>query len=201
MRGFGVNTYGSIEPDARTWVLPRLEDLTDEQLVELDEYLLAGPSRQLLDPADLPWESGTFHLFVSHTHTYAPLAGKDAYVLQAVAAVPVGVVAEQLLVQPGPFFCSQELAPPLDPLGLSLGVLRRSGDRAVQESRHPVRSLRRGIPNLELRHTSRVTVGQEPDAESTLKGVTAPNDEAALSRRLQHDPEALVGVWAVARAP
>jgi hypothetical protein len=71
-----VNTYGSIEPDARTWVLPRLEDVTDEQLVELDEYLLAGPSRQLLDPADLPWESGTFHLFVSHTHTHAALAGK-----------------------------------------------------------------------------------------------------------------------------
>jgi hypothetical protein len=50
--------------------------VNDEILIDLDEYLYSGASRELLDPADLPWESGTFRLFISHTHPNAALAGE-----------------------------------------------------------------------------------------------------------------------------
>jgi TIR domain len=60
----------------RAYVLNALESGGDEALVELDEYLFGEPSRAVLDPALLPWESGTFRLFVSHTSANAGIAGE-----------------------------------------------------------------------------------------------------------------------------
>jgi hypothetical protein len=73
--------YRAANPDdwegtARAYVIWHLEDANDETLVELDEYLFGGSSREALDPASLPWESGTFRLFISHTSSNAELAGK-----------------------------------------------------------------------------------------------------------------------------
>jgi hypothetical protein len=39
------------------YALAQLEGGSDEALVDLDEYLFGGSSREALDPADLPWES------------------------------------------------------------------------------------------------------------------------------------------------
>jgi hypothetical protein len=59
----------------REYVLSSLEDGSEETLVELDEYLLGGSSREALEPSDLPWVSGNYRLFISHTHEHAALAG------------------------------------------------------------------------------------------------------------------------------
>lgn len=48
----------------------------DESLVELDEYLFGGSSRDVLDPANLPWETGAFRVCISHTSANAALAGE-----------------------------------------------------------------------------------------------------------------------------
>lgn len=74
--GFRVGDPDDWDGTARAYVIWHLEDASDETLVELDEYLLGGSSRDVLDPANLPWESGTFRLFISHTSANAELAGK-----------------------------------------------------------------------------------------------------------------------------
>jgi hypothetical protein len=74
--GFRVGDPDDWEGTARAYVIWHLEDASDETLVELDEYLLGGSSREALDLANLPWESGTFRLFISHTSANAELAGK-----------------------------------------------------------------------------------------------------------------------------
>jgi hypothetical protein len=74
--GFRVGSPDDWEGTARAWAIWYLEDANDETLVELDEYLFGGASRETLDPANLPWESGTFRLFVSHTSPNASLAGE-----------------------------------------------------------------------------------------------------------------------------
>jgi TIR domain len=74
--GFSVTSPDDWEGTARAYAIWHLEDVNDETLVELDEYLFGGSSRDVLDPAILPWESGTFRLFISHTSANAELAGK-----------------------------------------------------------------------------------------------------------------------------
>jgi len=78
-----LRQFGFAAPDAEYWqggargfVLVALEGGTDGALVDLDEYLLGGASREVLDPANLPWESGAFRLFISHTSAHAALAGE-----------------------------------------------------------------------------------------------------------------------------
>jgi hypothetical protein len=75
LRQFGFPT-DSWTGSQRGYVLAQLEAGTDEYLVDLDEYLFGGASREILDPANLPWESGTFRLFVSNTSANAAVAGK-----------------------------------------------------------------------------------------------------------------------------
>jgi hypothetical protein len=72
--GFHVSDPDDWQDTARAWAIWHLEDGSDETLVELDEYLFASSSREALDPANLPWESGTFRLFISHTSANAVLA-------------------------------------------------------------------------------------------------------------------------------
>jgi hypothetical protein len=74
--GSRVASSDEWEGTARAYVIWHLEDAQDETLVELDEYLFGGSSREALDPTNLPWESGTFRLFISHTSANAELAGK-----------------------------------------------------------------------------------------------------------------------------
>jgi hypothetical protein len=74
--GFRGASPDEWEGSARAFALWHLEDANDETLVELDEYLFGGSSREAVDPANLPWESGTFRLFISHTSANAELAGK-----------------------------------------------------------------------------------------------------------------------------
>lgn len=74
--GLRVTSPNNWEDSARAYVIWHLEDANDETLVELDEYLFGGSSREVLDPATLPWESGTFRLFISHTSANAELASK-----------------------------------------------------------------------------------------------------------------------------
>jgi hypothetical protein len=69
LRQFGFSTS---EPT----VIADLETGTDESLVDLDEYLFGGSSRSTLDPGDLPWQPGTFRLFISHTSEHAALGGE-----------------------------------------------------------------------------------------------------------------------------
>jgi len=78
LREFGLQVASpeDWEDTARAYVIWHLEDAADETLVELDEYLFGGSSRETLGPSTLPWESGTFRLFISHTSANAELAGK-----------------------------------------------------------------------------------------------------------------------------
>lgn len=76
LRQFGFRTSYEWEGSQRSYALEHLEGGTDESLVELDEYLFGGPSRDMLDSSDLPWEAGAFRLFLSHTSTHAPIAGE-----------------------------------------------------------------------------------------------------------------------------
>ncbi len=78
LRQFGFPTR---DPDRwegtdRAFVLWCIEDGGDEALVSLDEYLFGGSSRDVLDPSDLPWEAGTFKLFISHTSANAEFVGR-----------------------------------------------------------------------------------------------------------------------------
>lgn len=77
LRQFGLpaSGYWDFDGTLRAYVLYSLEQGSDETLVELDEYLLGGSSRETLEPSDLPWVSGTYRLFISHTHWHAALAG------------------------------------------------------------------------------------------------------------------------------
>jgi hypothetical protein len=78
LRGFGFPAEGwdgGFDESLRTYVMRMIEQGQDEALVELDEYLLGGSSRDSLDPADLPWAAGTYKLFITHTHSHAALAG------------------------------------------------------------------------------------------------------------------------------
>jgi hypothetical protein len=74
--GFRVSNPDDWHDTARAWAIWHLEDGSDETLVELSEYLFAGSSREAMGPANLPWESGTFRLFISHTSANAALAGE-----------------------------------------------------------------------------------------------------------------------------
>jgi hypothetical protein len=74
--GFRVSDPEQWQGSGRGYVLEALQTGQDDALVELDEYLFGGASREVLDPADLPWESGLFRLFISHTSANAELAGK-----------------------------------------------------------------------------------------------------------------------------
>lgn len=76
LRQFGLPTgyYHSFDGSRRGYVLNELEDAPDETLVELDEYLLGGASREMLEPGDLPWAPGQYRLFISHTSGNAALA-------------------------------------------------------------------------------------------------------------------------------
>lgn len=74
--GFSVPDADRWEGSSRSFVLASLQGGLDESLVELDEYLLGGSSRDVLDPASLPWETGAFRLFISHTSANAALAGE-----------------------------------------------------------------------------------------------------------------------------
>jgi hypothetical protein len=74
--GFRVSDPHEWEGTARAYLIWHLEDANDETLVELDEYLFSGSSRETLDAANLPWESGAFRLFISHTSPNAALAGE-----------------------------------------------------------------------------------------------------------------------------
>jgi hypothetical protein len=74
--GFRFSDPHEWEGTARAYLIWHLEDANDETLVELDEYLFSGPSRETLDAANLPWESGAFRLFISHTSPNAALAGE-----------------------------------------------------------------------------------------------------------------------------
>ncbi len=65
--GFGVSDPEHWQGSNRGDVLDALQAGQDGALVELDEYLFGGASREVLDPADLTWESGSFRLFISHT--------------------------------------------------------------------------------------------------------------------------------------
>jgi hypothetical protein len=77
LRQFGCETsaWDYYDGTRRAFIFGALEQVSDEALVELDEYLLGGSSREQLDPADLPWAAGHYRLFVSHTHAHAALAG------------------------------------------------------------------------------------------------------------------------------
>jgi hypothetical protein len=76
LRQFGFATSERWEGSQRSYVLNHLEAGTDTALVDLDEYLHGGDARAHLDPGDLPWEPGTFRLFVSHTMAKADVAGE-----------------------------------------------------------------------------------------------------------------------------
>lgn len=73
---FGFTTDGMWSGSTRSCALRNLQNGSDESLVELDEYLFGDSSRDSLETADLPWETGTFRLFISHTSAHAPLAGE-----------------------------------------------------------------------------------------------------------------------------
>lgn len=60
----------------RSWLLNALSSGTDPDLRDLGEHLFGQGSGGATDPTSLPWEPGTFKLFISHTHPNAPLAGK-----------------------------------------------------------------------------------------------------------------------------
>lgn len=73
---FGFTTDdGRSGEGPRGYALRHLQNGSDDSLVELDEYLFGGSSRDSLEAADLPWETGTFRLFISHTSAHAGLAG------------------------------------------------------------------------------------------------------------------------------
>jgi hypothetical protein len=74
--GFSTPYAEDWERGARSFVLSSLQTGEDDALVELDEYLFGGASREVLDPANLPWDSGAFRLFISHTSANATLAGQ-----------------------------------------------------------------------------------------------------------------------------
>jgi hypothetical protein len=74
--GFGMPDADRWEGNRRSFALASLQAGQDESLVGLDEYLFGGASRDVLDPADLPWETGAFRLFISHTSANAALAGE-----------------------------------------------------------------------------------------------------------------------------
>ncbi len=76
LRQFGFATADRWDGSRRSYALEMLERGSDESLVELDEYLFGGSSRDTLETSDLPWEPGTFRLFVSHTSPNASLAGE-----------------------------------------------------------------------------------------------------------------------------
>lgn len=81
LRQFGFATPYSWEGTKRSCALRQLEGGTDTALVDLDEYLNGGEARANLDPGDLPWEPGTFRLFLSHTNDKARVAGEMRRVL------------------------------------------------------------------------------------------------------------------------
>ncbi len=81
LRQFGFTISDRWDGTKRSYALHHLESGTDTALVELDEYLHGGDARAHLDPGDLPWEPGTFRLFVSHTTAKADVAGEMRRVL------------------------------------------------------------------------------------------------------------------------
>ncbi len=81
LRQFGFTTSERWDGSQRAYALQHLESGTDTALVDLDEYLHGGDARAHLDPGDLPWEPGTFRLFVSHTMAKADIAGEMRRVL------------------------------------------------------------------------------------------------------------------------
>lgn len=76
LRQFGFSTGDDWDGTKRSYALASLERGNDDSLVELDEYLFGGSSRENLETSDLPWETGTFRLFISHTSDNAVLAGQ-----------------------------------------------------------------------------------------------------------------------------
>lgn len=75
LRQFGFPVAFRSGKSLEAYALAQLEGGgSDEALVELDEYLFGGGSREELDASDLPWESGTFRLFISHTHEHRAVA-------------------------------------------------------------------------------------------------------------------------------
>jgi len=81
LRQFGFATSDRWERDKRSYALHHLQDGADTALVEMDEYLHGGEARANLNPGDLPWEPGTFRLFVSHTAANARVAGEMRRIL------------------------------------------------------------------------------------------------------------------------
>lgn len=82
----------------RDRVIYAIEDAHDEVLLELDEFVSSGAVRTLVNPADLPWASGTLRLFVSHTHANAELAAEIRKYM-----IPWGIdafVAHETIVPP-----------------------------------------------------------------------------------------------------
>ncbi len=76
LRQFGFPTSETWHSGGkRDYALAHLESGSDDALVELDRYLFGADSQPDPDPADVPWEPGTFRLFVSHTSANAGLAG------------------------------------------------------------------------------------------------------------------------------
>lgn len=81
LRQFGFTTSDAWDGTPRSYVLHHLESGPDTALVELDAYLHGGDARAHLDPGDLPWEPGTFRLFVSHTMAKATVAAEVRRIL------------------------------------------------------------------------------------------------------------------------
>lgn len=73
LRQFGFPTSEEAGSSPRGYVINMIERADATELVALDEYLSGGVTSARLDAADLPWEPGTFRLFVSHTHPNAAL--------------------------------------------------------------------------------------------------------------------------------
>lgn len=73
LRQFGFPTMGEGGSSPRAYVMATVEHGADNNLIALDEYLRGGVSAVAPDPSELPWEPGTFRLFISHTSPHAAL--------------------------------------------------------------------------------------------------------------------------------
>ena len=73
---FRTSDVNDWQDSKRSYVLWHIEDGSDERLIELDEYLFGNSSPSAVDLVDLPWEPGTFRLFISHSSKQAGLANK-----------------------------------------------------------------------------------------------------------------------------
>lgn len=77
LRQFDFPTSDFANGSQADYVMNHIQDGADEALVELEEFVLGGPSEtDSVDTADVPWEAGTLRLFISHTSGHASLAGK-----------------------------------------------------------------------------------------------------------------------------